>query len=164
MRFTLDAGRQHRNGLLTFEKYRVPLEIGTSEVEIMAKSVAIIADPKEGKTYKKEIEAENLASLSGRKIGDEIDGIFFNLPGYKLKVTGGTSNDGFPMRPDLAISGKKKVLVTYKAGRRGKSGIRRRLTLRGSIIGTDIAQLNLKVTQYGPGPIVEAQENKEAAK
>lgn len=125
----------------------------------MAKSIAVIADPKSGKTHKKEITSDNLASLSGRKVGDEIDGIFFDLPGYKLKVTGGTSNDGFPMRPDLQISGKKKILVSYKEGKRGKHGLRKRITLRGSVIGTDIAQLNLKVIQYGPSPLEEEKEN-----
>lgn len=124
----------------------------------MAKSIAVIADPNTGKTHKRDISSDNLASLSGRKVGDEIDGIFFDLPGYKLKVTGGTSNDGFPMRPDLQISGKKKILVSYKEGKRGKNGIRKRITLRGSVIGTDIAQLNLKVIQYGPAPLGEEQE------
>lgn len=127
----------------------------------MAKSVAVIADPKNGRTHKREITSDNLASLSGRKIGDEIDGIFFDLPGYKLKVTGGSSNDGFPMRPDLPIAGKKKILVTYKEGKRGKSGLRKRITQRGSVIGTDIAQLNLKVMQYGPKALDEEQEKAE---
>ncbi len=125
----------------------------------MAKSIAVIADPKSGKTHKRDISSDNLASLSGRKVGDEIDGIFFDLPGYKLKVTGGTSNDGFPMRPDLTISGKKKILVSYREGKRGKNGLRKRITLRGSVIGTDIAQLNLKVVQYGPTPLEEEKEN-----
>lgn len=127
----------------------------------MAKSVAVIADPKNGRTHKREITSDNLASLAGRKVGDEIDGIFFELPGYKLRVTGGTSNDGFPMRPDLSISGKKKILVTYKEGKRGKHGLRRRITQRGSVIGTDIAQLNLKVIQYGPNPLEEEKEQSE---
>ena len=39
----------------------------------MANSVAIIADPKDGKTYKKEVSPESLSSLVGRKIGDEVD-------------------------------------------------------------------------------------------
>lgn len=117
----------------------------------MANSVAVIADPKSGKTYKREVSSENLNSLVGRKIGDEVDGIFFELPGYKLKVTGGTSIDGFPMKPDLPISGKKRILRIYTQGKRAKKGIRKRVSFRGNILGTDIAQINLAITQYGPG-------------
>ena len=52
----------------------------------MANAVALIADPKTGKTYKRDVTPENLGSLAGRKIGEELDGIFFNLPGYRLKL------------------------------------------------------------------------------
>lgn len=128
----------------------------------MANAVAIIADPKTGKTHKREVTPENLGSLSGRKIGEELDGIFFNLPGYKLKLTGGTSLDGFAMRSDLQIQGKKRILKTYTEGEFGKNGKRKRVTVRGSIMGTDIAQINLKITQYGPNPL-EGEEPKETA-
>lgn len=128
----------------------------------MANSIAVIADPKSGKTYKREVSSDNLNSLVGRKVGEEVDGIFFDLPGYKLKITGGTSIDGFPMKSDLQISGRKKILRIYSAGRRAKNGKRKRVTFRGSIIGTDIAQLNLKVTQYGPNSLETKEESKEA--
>ena len=119
----------------------------------MANSVAIIADSKSGKTYKKEVTPENLNSLAGRKVGDEVDGIFFELPGYRLKITGGSTNDGFPMRSDLQIPGRKRILRIYNRGKRAKDGYRKRVTFRGSIIGSDISQLNLKITQYGPVPL-----------
>ncbi|MHB1709238.1 MAG: 30S ribosomal protein S6e [Thermoplasmataceae archaeon] len=127
----------------------------------MENSVAIIADPKIGKTYKVEVTQDSLNALVGRKIGDELDGIFFNLPGYKMKLTGGSSNDGFPMKRDLQIGGKKRILVTYREGRRGKNGKRKRVTFRGSIIGPDISQLNLVVTQYGPDPLGPKEEKKD---
>ena len=125
----------------------------------MANAVALIADPKTGKTYKREVTPENLGSLAGRKIGEELDGIFFNLPGYRLKLTGGTSVDGFAMRSDLQLSGKKRILKTYTRGKAGKDGKRKRITVRGAIVGTDISQLNLKIIQYGPNPL-EGEEPK----
>lgn len=128
----------------------------------MANSVAIIADPKNGKTYKREVSSDNLNALVGRRVGEEVDGIFFELPGYKLKITGGTSIDGFQMKSDLQISGKKSILRTYSLGRRAKNGKRKRVTFRGSIIGTDIAQINLKVVQYGPTSLEPKEEAKEA--
>ena len=125
----------------------------------MANSVAIIADSKSGKTYKKEVTPENLNSLAGRKIGDEVDGIFFELPGYRLKITGGSTNDGFPMKSDLQISGRKRILRIYNRGKRAKDGYRKRVTFRGSIIGPDISQLNLKIIQYGPTPLEPDAQN-----
>lgn len=127
----------------------------------MANSIAVIADSKVGKTYKKEVTSENLNSIVGRKIGDEVDGIFFDLPGYKLKITGGSSIDGFPMRGDLQIPGKKRILITYSKGEKAKKGKRKRVTFRGSVLGTDIAQINLKVIQYGPAPLEGSEEKKE---
>lgn len=124
-------------------------------------SLAVIADKKDGKTYKREIKPENLSLLSGRRVGEEIDGIFFELPGYKLKITGGSSIDGFPMKPDLFISGKKRILLTYSKGARGKRGVRKRVTFRGAIVGSDISQLNFVITQYGPTPLVKPEEKAE---
>ncbi|MEM0139362.1 MAG: 30S ribosomal protein S6e [Ferroplasma sp.] len=123
--------------------------------------VAVIADRKTGKTYKKELSEDVLGSISGRKIGDELDGIFFEMPGYKLKITGGSANDGFPMKKDLSITGKKKILITYRKGRKGKSGIRKRVTFRGNIIGSDISQLNAVITQYGTKSLEPEEEKTE---
>ena len=123
-------------------------------------SVAIIADRKSGKTYKREIKPENLSLLSGRRIGEEVDGIFFEMPGYKLQITGGTSIDGFAMKPDLFISGKKRILVRYREGEKHKKGIRKRVTFRGAVIGPDIAQLNFVINQYGPDPLEKSEEPK----
>jgi small subunit ribosomal protein S6e len=123
--------------------------------------VAVIADRKTGKTYKKEISDDVLGSLAGRKVGEEIDGIFFEMPGYKMKLTGGSANDGFPMKKDLSIAGKKRILIAYNKGKKGKNGIRKRVTFRGNIISSDISQLNLVITQYGTKPLEEKEEVEE---
>ncbi|AGO61089.1 MULTISPECIES: 30S ribosomal protein S6e [Ferroplasma] len=123
--------------------------------------VAVIADRNSGKTYKKDISEDVLGSLAGRKIGEEIDGIFFEMPGYKMKLTGGSANDGFPMKKDLSIMGKKRILITYNKGRKGKNGVRKRVTFRGNTIGSDISQLNLVITQYGTKPLDAKEETEE---
>ncbi len=117
--------------------------------------VAVIADRKTGKTYKKEFSDEVLGSLAGRRLGEEIDGIFFDMPGYKMKIAGGSARDGFPMRKDLPIMGKKRLLIVYDKGEKAKKGIRKRVTFRGNTIDSDIAQLNLIITQYGTKPLEE---------
>ncbi|MFO8133113.1 MAG: S6e family ribosomal protein [Thermoplasmatota archaeon] len=37
-----------------------------------------------------EVSGHHANSLVGKKIGDEVDGIFVSLPGYKLQITGGS--------------------------------------------------------------------------
>jgi small subunit ribosomal protein S6e len=66
------------------------------------------------------------------------------------------------MKSDLQISGRKRILRIFNKGKRAKNGYRKRVTFRGSIVGADIAQLNLKVTQYGPNPLeVPAKEDEK---
>ena len=55
----------------------------------------------------------------------------------------------------------KRILVSYNSGRKGKNGIRKRVTFRGNIIGSDISQLNLVVTQYGTKPLDAAEEEEQ---
>ncbi len=83
------------------------------------------------------------------------------MPGYKMKLTGGSANDGFPMKKDLSIMGKKRILITYNKGRKGKNGVRKRVTFRGNTIGSDISQLNLVITQYGTKPLDAKEETEE---
>ncbi len=128
----------------------------------MAEFKVVISDPKTGKSYSKTISGHHANSLIGRKIGDEIDGIFVEMPGYKLKITGGTDAQGFVMRPDLPGMRRKKILVSRGIGFKSKHpGIRKRKMFRGNVIGPDIAQINLKIVKYGAKPVEEALGEKE---
>ena len=124
---------------------------------------AIIADPKNGKSYHTMIGGHQANSLIGKKIGEEIDGIFVDLPGYKLKITGGSDKTGTPMRRDIPGGRKKKVLVTKGVGFKPKDkGVRRRKMFRGNAISQDISQLNLQVTKRGPRSIEDSLKAREA--
>ncbi|HLF06001.1 MAG TPA: S6e family ribosomal protein, partial [Thermoplasmata archaeon] len=79
---------------------------------------AVIGDPKTKKSYAQAVIGHHANSLLGKKIGDEIDGIFVGLPGYRLRITGGTDKDGFPMRPDIPGPSRRKVLVSKSRGYR----------------------------------------------
>ncbi|MFQ6107750.1 MAG: 30S ribosomal protein S6e [Thermoplasmata archaeon] len=131
----------------------------------MVEFKAIIADPKTGKCYSTTIGGHQANSLIGKRIGEEIDGIFVDLPGYKLRITGGSDNTGTPMRRDIPGARKKRVLVTKGVGFKPRDkGVRRRKTLRGNAISPEISQLNLRVTQRGPRPIEDSLKAREAAK
>ena len=110
----------------------------------------VINYPKNGKSYKKVIDENKIDSLVGLRIGEEFDGGLIDMPGYKLKITGGTDKDGFPMRKGIHTAARIKVLVAGGTGYKPKNkGVRRRKTLRGEIVDRDIAQLNLVVVKEG---------------
>ena len=97
----------------------------------MVEFKANISDPKSGKTFQTVVSGHYANSLVGKKIGEEFDGIFVSLPGFKLILTGGSDKDGFPMRPDLTGQRRKKVLVAKSLGFNPKDkGVRRRKTFR----------------------------------
>jgi small subunit ribosomal protein S6e len=129
----------------------------------MAEFKVVINDPKTGKSYKKEISGTKANSLIGKRIKEEIDGVFVGLPGYRLQITGGTDKDGFPMRPNLQGSVRKKLLLTGGIGFHPKrKGMRKRKMVRGNTISADIVQINMKIVGYGPKPIEEAVQEGEA--
>ncbi|HYR81151.1 MAG TPA: S6e family ribosomal protein, partial [Thermoplasmata archaeon] len=46
----------------------------------MAEFKAVIADPKSGKAYKKDITGHYANALIGKKIGEDLDGLYVGLP------------------------------------------------------------------------------------
>lgn len=129
----------------------------------MAEFRAVIADPKTGATYQKVISGNHANSLVGKKISEKIDGIFVDMPGYKLQITGGSDKDGFPMRPDLPGPRRRKILTAESTGfHPERKGTRRRKNFRGNTVSPDIIQLNMKIVQYGPRAVKELFPPKEA--
>ena len=129
----------------------------------MVEFKAVIADVKNGKTYNTLVSGQHANRLMGMKIGDEFDGLFVSLPGYKLKITGGSDKDGFPMRGDLPGQPRKKIVVSGGTGFHPRNkGERRRKFVRGNTISADITQINMKVTSYGPRAISEQLSQEES--
>ncbi len=129
----------------------------------MVEFEVVISDPKNGKSYQTNVEGHHANSLIGKRINDEVDGIFVNLPGYKLKITGGSDFDGFPMKKNIPGPGRKKILGKGGAGFKNlKGGVRKKKTVRGNTISPDISQLNMKVIEHGPKSIKDIfEEEKE---
>jgi len=129
----------------------------------MVEFKAVIADPKSGKTYQAAVAGHHANSLIGKKIGDEFDGIFVSLPGYKLQLTGGSDKDGFPMRKDIHGMKRRKVLLSSSTGFKAtKPGMRRRKSICGDTISPDIIQVNMKISSYGSKPIEDALKQTDA--
>ena len=129
----------------------------------MAEFKTVIADPKSKMTHKKVLSEDKSNALVGKSIGEEIDGIFVELPGYKLKITGGSDKSGVPMRGDLDGNQRRKILMKGSVGFNPvRDGQRKRKLVRGRTLSGDISQVNLKVIDYGPKPIEELLKPEEA--
>ena len=123
----------------------------------LAEFKAVIADPKSGKSYKRDITGHYANALIGKKIGEDLDGLYVGLPGYKLQITGGSDKDGFPMRHDLPGPRRKGLLVSGGVGFHPvRPGMRKKKTVRGNTVSPDILQLNLKIVVRGPKSIEDA--------
>ena len=116
----------------------------------------VLSDPKTGKAYKIEVKGEKAERLVGKRIGDVLDGDILGLRGFKVQITGGTDRDGFPMRPDIPGTGRRRVLLSAPPGFRPKEkGQRRRKTVRGNEISAEIAQINMRIVEFGEKPVEE---------
>jgi small subunit ribosomal protein S6e len=114
----------------------------------MAKFKVILSDPETGKSQIVELEGSRAVPLVGRKLGETIDGAAVGLGGHKLKITGGSDKDGFPMRPDIHGGVKTRIILTKGVGYHSThKGKRRRKTLRGRVITDEIVQINMKIAE-----------------
>lgn len=121
----------------------------------MANFKLVINDPATGKSYNFEVTGHHAQSFMGKKIGDQIDGINANLPGYKLTIAGGSDKAGFPMRGDFEGTGRRRLLLTEGVGYHPKDypGKRKRMSVRGNRVSAEIMQVNLKVSKAGSKPV-----------
>jgi len=128
----------------------------------MAKFKIILSDPEAGTSQMVELEGSRAVPLVGRRLGDLIDGTAVGMAGHKLRITGGSDKDGFPMRPDIHGGVKTRVVIAGGVGFHShRHGERRRKTLRGSVITEEIFQVNMKIVEK-PAKKAKAKPLKEA--
>lgn len=88
------------------------------------------------------------AVVAADSLGDE-------WKGYELKITGGNDKQGFPMKQGVIKNGR--VTLLFKAGmscyRERRGGMRKRKSVRGCIVGHDLAILNFTIAKKGEGEI-----------
>jgi small subunit ribosomal protein S6e len=120
----------------------------------MVEFKVVVNDTKSGKSYQVPVSGHHANSLIGKKIGDEVDGIFISLPGYKLQITGGTDKDGFAMRKDLPGTIRRKILLSdCKGFHEIEHGMRKKKSIRANTISQDVVQINMKVIKHSSKPI-----------
>ena len=123
---------------------------------------------KSGKTYKVELETEELLD---KELHSKISGkeLLPALAGYEFEITGASDKSGFTAHEDVLGIGLKRLLLTYgkamkkRPRREGKKkisnpkpkGLRLRKTVRGKVISPEIVQINLKVLKEGAKKLSE---------
>jgi small subunit ribosomal protein S6e len=86
--------------------------------------------------------------VSGDVLGDE-------FKGYIFKISGGNDKQGFPMKQGVMTA--KRVRLLLKKGsscyRQRRKGERKRKSVRGCIVSSDIQVLNLVIVRKGEGEL-----------
>src|ERR1051326_2400678 len=76
----------------------------------------VINDPATGKSYNFEVSGHHAQTFLNKKIGDQVDGINANLPGYKLQITGASHKAGSPMPAASGAAARRRLLLTEGIG------------------------------------------------
>ncbi len=116
----------------------------------------VINDSKAGQSFQRELEASKASQLYGKKIGETLEGALVGLGGYTLQITGGSDSDGAPMRFDIAGTRRTHALLKGGTGvRHLKKGVRLKKRVTGNTVSERTAQLNAKISVYGPQALAE---------
>eukprot|EP00695_Tsukubamonas_globosa_P002879 TRINITY_DN40_c0_g1_i3.p2 TRINITY_DN40_c0_g1~~TRINITY_DN40_c0_g1_i3.p2 ORF type:complete len:272 (+),score=194.70 TRINITY_DN40_c0_g1_i3:63-818(+) len=87
----------------------------------------------------------------------EVDALGDEFKGYVLRITGGQDKEGFTMKQGVLLNTRVRLLLpkgtTGFANHRGREGERKRRSVRGCIVGPDLAVLNLVVVKKGEGEL-----------
>eukprot|EP00932_Pfiesteria_piscicida_P007207 SRR837773.1721.p2 GENE.SRR837773.1721~~SRR837773.1721.p2 ORF type:complete len:233 (+),score=122.66 SRR837773.1721:30-728(+) len=88
------------------------------------------------------------AEVSGDSLGDE-------FKGYIFRIGGGNDKQGFPMKQGILCNHRVRLL--FKKGmscyRERRKGCRKRKSVRGCVVGPDLATLSLIVVKKGEGDV-----------
>ena len=116
----------------------------------------VINDSKTGNSFQRELQANQTSQLLGKKIGDVLEGALVGLPGYELKITGGSDSDGIPMRFD--VPGTRRLFAVLSQGpgiKHLKKGSKLKKRIVGNAVSDKTAQLNVKIAKHGEKPLAD---------
>jgi len=86
--------------------------------------------------------------MDGEVLGDE-------YKGYIFKITGGNDKQGFTMKQGVLVNGRVRLLMKKRTTcyRPRRTGERKRKSVRGCIVGPDLAVIALKIVKKGDSEI-----------
>ncbi|KAL9599809.1 MAG: hypothetical protein Q9219_003595 [cf. Caloplaca sp. 3 TL-2023] len=92
-----------------------------------------------------------------RRMGQEVpaDSVGPEFKGYVFRITGGNDKQGFPMKQGIMHPTRVRLLLStgHSCYRPRRTGERRRKSVRGCIVGMDLAVLALSIVKQGEGEI-----------
>jgi len=81
----------------------------------------------------------------------ELDTLGDEFKGYVAKITGGNDKQGFPMMQGVLVNGRVRLLLDarHKCYRPRRKGERKRKSVRGCIVGPDMAVISVVIVKKG---------------
>jgi len=105
-----------------------------------------------------EVEDENkLRAFYDKRMSTEVDGSHLgdDFKDYVFRITGGNDKQGFPMKQGVLTSSRVRLLFSkgHSCYRPRREGERKRKSVRGCIVSSELSVLNLVVVKKGPKEI-----------
>jgi len=98
-------------------------------------------------------DEKKLRVFYDRRMSQEVEGddIGEEFKGYVFRISGGNDKQGFPMKQGVLVNKRVRLLLHKGAScyRQRRAGDRKRKSVRGCIVGPDLAVLNLVVVKVG---------------
>merc|ERR1712051_560072 len=86
-------------------------------------------------------------------MGQEVDAATLGdeWAGYVFRIAGGNDKQGFPMKQGVLTQGRSRLLLSkgHSCYRPRRAGERKRKSVRGCIVSSDISALNVVVVKKG---------------
>ena len=113
-----------------------------------------ISFPLTGQQKTFEVDDEKkVAKLYEKRMGQEFDGEILGeqWKGYIFRISGGNDQDGFSMKQGVPVAGRVRLLLRSDATcyRARRTGERKRKSIRGCIVGPDLAVIALTIEKKG---------------
>jgi len=118
-----------------------------------------IAYPQYGTQQKIEVDDDKkLRIFFDKRMGEEVpaDSLGEQFKGYVFKITGGFDKEGFAMKQGIMKQGRVRILLDGTTGffhRQKRHGSRKKKSIRGCIVGSDMSTINVVITKKGDNPI-----------
>ncbi|MBT4651000.1 30S ribosomal protein S6e [Candidatus Woesearchaeota archaeon] len=129
----------------------------------------LVLGTKDGKSFQKEVKSPEADVLLRKVVGEKVEGKGLGLEGYEFEITGGSDKAGFPMRKGIKER-RKRIMVSGGVGFSGKDrnknkkkGLKRKKTVCGERIDSNIVQINLRVLKEGKAGLGEAPVEEKPA-
>merc|ERR1739845_59061 len=119
-----------------------------------------IANPSTGSQIKLNIDDESkLRCLYDKPLSSEVEGkaLGDEFKGYIFKITGGNDKQGFGMKQGVLVSSRVRLLLSPGdscfRGHNRRTGERRRKSVCGCVVSSEISALNMIIVKQGKNSI-----------